>query len=440
MGYAMMQKSRLALPVGLLLAGCGVADPSVVIDDNVSTVAVVSWSADGPGRTRVEIDNADGPWLVTDWQEAGLGLSRPVVGLWADTEYTARVVSEDGGESNDVAFTTGSIPSSVPGYSVAGEPGWEGYLLTGLVSDPTAVVILDETGRVVWYHVGKKGLRALRVRLAPDGSGIRYAGIEAVAVPEKSELVTVDWAGTTQKSLPLPHFTHDFVDDGDDAVGIFTDVRPGRSGSDVYGDSLWHIDGESGATAPIWSCWDTWEVPEDSEMTKGSWTHANTVDVREEGGWWLSFRNDSRIVEVLEDGSVGRHLGGEESSWTFTDRADQPKFQHGFQFVDGGVVIFDDRNPGTGEDSRVLELALDDTAMTAQAVGEWHHDPPIEVYALGDVDRAEDGSTLATFSSAGVISDVSPEGELRWELQTSLAAGVSYVGREPKLPGVERVR
>ena len=173
MGYAMMRRSKLALPVGLLLAGCGVADPSVVIDDNVSTVAVVTWSADGPGRTRVEIDNADGPWLVTDWQEAGLGLSRPVVGLWADTEYTARVVSEDGGESSDVAFTTGSIPSSVPGYSVAGEPGWEGYLLTGLVSDPTAVVILDETGRVVWSHVGKKGLRALRVRLAPDGSGIR---------------------------------------------------------------------------------------------------------------------------------------------------------------------------------------------------------------------------------------------------------------------------
>jgi hypothetical protein len=56
------------------------------------------------------------------------------------------------------------------------------------------------------------------------------------------------------------------------------------------------------------------------------------------------------------------------------------------------------------------------------------------------VDRAEDGSTLATFSSAGVISDVSPEGELRWELQTSLAAGVSYVVRVPELPGFERVR
>lgn len=424
----------------VLAAGCGVSAPIVVIDEEVATVAVASWSADGPGRTRIEVDNADGAWLVTDWQEAGLGLGVPIVGLWPDTEYSARAVSEDGQESADVAFTTGAVPATVPGYSVAGTPGWEGYLLTGLISDPSAVVILDEAGRVVWYHVGKKGLRALRVRLAPDGGGIRYASIEAVAVPEKSELVTVDWGGTTVSTHALPLFTHDFVDDGADAVGIFNDIRAGRSGSDVAGDSLWRIDGATGATTEIWSAWDTWEVPPDSEMQAGSWTHANTLDAREGGGWWLGFRNESRIVEIEEGGTVGRQLGGEESTWSFPEPADAPKFQHGFQFLDDRVVIFDDRDPASGEDSRVLDLALDDTALTATALAEWHHDPPISVYALGDVDRAADGSTLVTFSSAGVIDDVSPEGELRWELQTSLASGVSYVVRVDALPGITRVR
>jgi hypothetical protein len=426
---------------GLGLLGCGVTAPIVSIDDNVTTVALASWSADGPARTRIEVENADGPWLVSDWQEAGIGLSVPLVGLFADTEYTARATTEGGDESADVSFTTGSLPASIPGYSVAGTPGWQGYMLTGLVSDPSAVVILDEAGHVVWYHLGKKGLRALRVRLLPDGSGIRYASIEAVAIPDKSELVSVDWAGTTTRSLPLPLFTHDFVDDGADAVGIFNDVRPGRSGSDVAGDAIRHIDGETGETTPIWSTWDSWEVPSDSEIAGGSWTHANTLDAAAGGGWWVGMRNQSRIVEISEDGQLGRQLGGDESTWSFPDPADAPKFQHGFQFLDEGrVVIFDDRDPATGEDSRLLELSLAADALTASAASVWLRDRPVSVYALGDVDRAADGSTLVTFSSAGLIDDVSPGGDLRWELQTQLASGVSYLVRVAELPGMTRVR
>jgi hypothetical protein len=64
----------------------------------------------------------------------------------------------------------------------------------------------------------------------------------------------------------------------------------------------------------------------------------------------------------------------------------------------------------------------------------------VSVYALGDVDRAADGSTLVTFSSAGLIDDVSPGGDLRWELQTQLASGVSYLVRVAELPGMTRVR
>ncbi len=424
----------------LLALGCGVADPLLVVDEDVVTVALASWSADGPGRTRIEVDNADGAWLTTDWQEAGFGLSAPLLGLWPGTEYTARAVTEDGDHSADVGFTTGNLPAALPGYSVAGAPGWEGYLLTGLVSDPSAVVILDETGHVVWYHLGKKGLRALRTRLAPDGLGVRYASIEAVVDPEKSELVTVDWGGATVSSFPLPGFHHDFVDDGPDAIGIFNDVRPGRSGADVIGDALFRIDGTTGDTSPIWSSWDTWDVPADSEMSAGSWTHANTLDPAEDGGWWVGMRNDSRIVEIGEDGSVGRQLGGPESDWSFPEPADAPKFQHGFQFEEGGVLIFDDRDPGSDEGSRVLDLALDEEEFTATARDIWVHDPPLPVYALGDVDRAADRSLLVTFSSAGVIDDVSPEGELRWELQTELASGVSYVVRVAALPGITRVR
>ena len=328
----------------------------------------------------------------------------------------------------------------MPSWTTSGTPGWEGYLLTGVVAEPGWALILDEWGRVVWYKKAQGRHRVLRTRLREDGQGLRFAEIEAAPVTETSALVTVNWDGTELSRHQVDQFNHDFVDTPEgDSICLVTDVRPGRSGADVVGDAVVRVDNEGNAT-PIWSTWDTWEVPDDSELDGNTWAHVNALDVRAGGGWWVGMRNLGGLVEVFEDGSVGRRLGGPDSAWSFADPADQPKFQHQFQFIDGGVVMMDDRDPASGEDSRVLELKLDDIAMSATAAWSWHHDPPLSIVTLGDVDRAADGSTLAVFSYAGVIDDIGPDGELRWELQTSLAAAIPYVVRVAELPGVTRVR
>lgn len=423
------------------LSGCAVSDPGIAVDDDIATFAVATWSAAGDVRSRVEVDGPDGPWLVTDWEAPEAIHSANLLGLLPDTEWTARAVTEDGKSSNDIPFSTGALPPEVPGYTTAGAPGWEGYLLTAFIGDPSMVVILDEAGRVVWYRQAKTGERVLRVRLRPDGSGLRYAEIEPVDITEKSALIEVDWGGQETSRVAVDKFHHDFADaEGGGAACLVTDIRPGRSGADVQGDSIVVVDAD-GTQTPVWSSWDVWEPPADSSMEKHSWTHANAIDNDPEGGgYWLGLRDLSAIVQVLPDGSVGTQLAGEGSSYTFPEPADKPKFQHQFQMLDGGVLMFDDRDPTTGEDSRLLELNLDDSATTATASWTWHHDPTLSIYALGDVDRAPDGSTLGVYSSAGVIVDLSPEGEVRWELGTELAVGIPYVVRLAELPGVQRVR
>lgn len=414
--------------------------PTITLDDDVATLAVATWSGGEGERTRVEVDGEDGPFLRTDWQEAELAHAVPLLGLWAGGKWSARVVSESGDGSVYVDFETGPVPVSMPGWTTSGTPGWEGYLLTGVIAEPSWALILDEWGRVVWYRKAQGRHRVLRVRLGADGEGVRYAEIEPAPTPETSALVTVNWDGTEVSRHYVDQFNHDFVDTPEgDSICVVTDVRPGRSGADVVGDALVRVD-EGGVATPFWSSWDTWEVPEDSELEGNTWTHVNALAVREGGGWWVGMRNLSALLEVFEDGSVGRMLGGPNSAWSFAAAADRPKFQHQFQFLDGGVVMMDDRDPATGEDSRVLELLLDDDAMTATATWSWHHDPPLSTVTLGDVDRAIDGSTLAVFSYAGVIDDIGPDGELRWELQTSLAAAIPYAVRVADLPGVMRVR
>ncbi len=420
------------------LAACAVSNPTLWPDDDVPMLVFASWGGTTSARTRVEVDDEAGPVLTTDWQDAGGDHRVPLLGLAPDHEFTARVVSEAGESSDDVDFATGTVPAELPGWSVSGTPGWEGYLLTGIVSEPSWAVVLDQDGRVVWAKKAHDGKRVLRVRVRPDGEGLRYSEIEEAELTETSQLVTVDWDGTEVSRHTVPAFNHDFVDADDGGADcLVTDVRPGQSGAEVIGDAIHHVS-DDGAITPLWSTWDAWEVPPDDEIEGGrQWTHANALDRRDGGGYWLGLRNSSELVELDADLAVGRRIGGPESTYTFATQADRPKWQHQFQFLDGGVILFDDRDE---DPSRVLELTLDETTATATAAWTWTHPKNLEVYILGDVDRAADGSTLAVFSTSGVIDDIAPDGELRWELSLDLGSIVPYVVRLDALPGVSRGR
>lgn len=427
--------------LALALGGCAVAPPTVTPDDDIAVLSVASWSAGTAARTRVEVQDRAGTTWASDWQDSEPVHRAPLLGLPPGTELTARVVSEAGDESESVAFTTGVPPAELPGWTTSGEPGWEGYLLLGVISDPSWAVILDQDGRVVWYKKAAGGRRVLRVRASPDGQGLRYAEIQEAAITESSQLVTVEWDGTEVSRQTVPEFNHDFVDAADGgALCLVTDVRPGRSGADVTGDALAHVQAD-GTLTKVWTTWDQWEVPGDEDIEPdGTWTHANALDVREGGGVWLGMRNQSQLLELDEAYTLQRILGGEDSDWSFAAPADRPVHQHQFQVVDGGMVLFDDRDVQSGEPSRALELALDDTTMSATATWSWSHPKDIQVYALGDVDRAADGSTLVVFSSAGILDDLGADGDLRWELATDLGAGLSYAVRLEALPGMVRVQ
>jgi hypothetical protein len=58
------------------------------------------------------------------------------------------------------------------------------------------------------------------------------------------------------------------------------------------------------------------------------------------------------------------------------------------------------------------------------------------VYALGDVDRADDGSTLVTWSTSGLVDDFAPDGTLRASIAAELGVVFGYTNRLTKLPGM----
>src|SRR5262249_50593085 len=98
--------------------------------------------------------------------EVGPGtVSLPVLGLMPDTEYEMWItaLASDGSSADGapVRFRTGTLPSNLPVFNVQqhGElqPGYTMIAWTGLGGEPPRLqaippIIVDATGRVVWYR------------------------------------------------------------------------------------------------------------------------------------------------------------------------------------------------------------------------------------------------------------------------------------------------
>lgn len=428
-----------------LLAACEptkLSPPTVVLSPDVVTVATAEWSDDAGEPTQIEVYWGEEHWLSTDWEKVGAPHKATLVGLNPELEWSARVVGASGSVSDWTAFQTPALPTDFPEWSTRGQPGWEGYMYTASLGSDVHALVLDAAGRVVWYSPGNPGQTIVRARPRRDGRGVVYGETGAKNEGSTPTLRWVNWQGQVEKKLELPNFTHDFIELSDGTL-LYTlnDIRH-LDGYDipVWGNALaiWSPDAE---TRIVWSTWDDWVPGTDGLVAAdGEWTHANAMDINaDETIATLGFRNVSTIVQIdLASGERIWQLGGEQSDFDYAEPGDRTDNQHQFQWVEDELFIFDNRSPPFN--SRGLALSFDETTGIASKTWQWERDPGLWSYVLGDIHRREDDSSMLVFTSAGVIDDIDPEGEVRWELAGSLGTSLSYVTPVDSLPGITRQR
>lgn len=432
----------LWVAVGLLSA-CNTESPeiSLLIDQPamVATVAVAGWNDLGES-TRVEVTSAEGQRFATEWQDSSDAQHEAtLLGLLANTEYAATVATASGPVGEPITFVTGPLPTDMPAVTIAGEPGWQGYVVTTLLGETSYAVILDEQGQVVWYAAAKSTGYLTRARLRRDGAGVRLGLSAQNDTEEIPYLFTTNWLGEVQSTVEIPGYSHDFVEKADGTLAFFVlDPREVDGYSQpLDGDLLVEMN-EAGETRTVFDTWDHW--PEPTQGTVGadwSWTHANALDLNaDETTYSASFRGLHAIVDIdAATGALGNQLGGPDSSYRFNG---EPFVgQHQFQRVDGGIVVFDNRTMQQG--SRAAAWTIDNDAMVATEGWSIEANPATFVYALGDVDLADDGGLLVAWSSAGLLTEHDAEGELRWSFQTELGTAIGFIQRVEALPGMERL-
>jgi hypothetical protein len=352
----------------------------------------------------------------------------PVFGLLPGTAYELRMIAHgEGGtvSSEPLLITTGSLPGDLPGFRAGGPAPSPGYVL---LSAGSYGIVIDDTGRVVWY-VRFAGGPSLNFQAQPNG---RYIARPSTPDPSDVEpLLEFDPLGNVTRELGctggLPPRFHDVLVEPDGSYWLMCDETRemdlsglgGVAGAKVTGTVVQHL-GPAGGLVFEWSAFDHFDLTDvDQETRSGpavNWTHGNALDLDDDGNLLVSFRSLSEITKIdSRTGAVLWRMGGLRNEFAFADS--RPPFlgQHGARMANGELLLLD--NFGETEGSRAERYVLDEAGRTARLTG---------VYAPTSATRASLGGTtqdlpgrrtLVAFGDGGIVQEYDGDGAVVWGIE-----------------------
>ena len=383
------------------------------------SVAVRVAAATGDGSSDV---------LTPAVRVAGDSAAVPVLGLVPSTAYVLQPIVYGAGKAAgpELAFASGALPSDIPRYSAGGPDPSPGFvvLAAGLYG-----LVLDNTGRVVWY------------RRFPEGPGLnfvagfngRYAARPPTINPaDAGAWVEVDPLGNETRRLTcangLRPRLHDLIADPDGSYWLLCDETRtmdlsaigGVAGARVTGTVVRHIAAD-GDVLFSWSAFDHFALTDvaESERTGASvnWTHGNSIDVDIDGHLIVSFRNLGEVTKIDgRTGSVLWRMGGRANEIAFVD-VPPPSFvgQHSARSLGAGEIVLLD-NIGDPVQSRTRRFVVDEATRSARLVHSYASTPGVSTLIGGSVQPLPRGRTLVSFGTAGRVEEYDDSGRVVWRI------------------------
>ena len=419
-----------------------VEDPLEVLDvqgslsDQILTVSRVSWRTEAPTTGHVEFGFDEGYGKVTNTTEEGTEHEVLLLGMPSDTEVHFQVVASDGervGRSEALTITTGPLPSGAPNLTVTGEvDGQWAYQAIPFQGTSYVIGIIDDEGRLVWYDFPEPKGNLMRALVTPDFSEVVYVWAGSQDTLETGRIVRVSMDGSERTEIAFPYVDHDadVLPDGTIAAIVVTGPPEDLEGYDErdLADRIVEL-APDGTQTEIWNAWDHIDFHAIEGISgEQNFTHGNALDyVEEEDAYYISLKTLGTIAKVdRATGETVWMINGKLNQFTFPEGTEIVQLQHQLERLDDGLLIFDNGPRDRGY-SRVVELVIDEETLEAEQTWEYIRDPTVQVFAKGDVHRFDDGSTQVVWSISGEIQNVTPEGEVTWQLNTDLGQALTFV-------------
>ncbi|MDR3667369.1 MAG: aryl-sulfate sulfotransferase, partial [Ignavibacteriaceae bacterium] len=204
-------------------------------------------------------------------------------------------------------------------------------------------------------------------------------------------------------------------------------VQGGNPYADVTGCILQELDKYKNVLFQ-WRSWDHYNITDampDINLLDSSidYVHANAIEIDNDGNYLLSCRHMDEITKINHiTGDIIWRLGGKNNQFRFINDTIGFSHQHYIRRIaNGDITLFDNGNLHIPQFSRAVEYKLDEKNKTATLVWEYKNDPVTFTFAMGSVQRLDNGNTLigwgANITNNKQISEVTSSGEKVFELE-----------------------
>lgn len=373
----------------------------------------------------------------------------PLVGVPANTEVRVEFIQE-GAAVAEAVGATGALPAWVPRLEVNAElsgrvePGLTAVVIASGGGKAGGVLLLDAAARVVWsYAAEDAGVDlAFRARLSLDGQAVLFNTLAPDAV-QPGPIHRVSLIDGSLETLSVRGGHVDFVEPEPGVVAsLGWDIRE-VEGRLILGDTLIER-ATDGTERVIWNVWDhfspdlsvSWPTLYIADPTVEDWSHVNGLSyAADEDAFYLSMTFIEGVARIdRASGTMSWVLAQSEGDLVPED-AGALSYPHSAErLADGGLLVFN-RGVATERDQPafVTEFSLDEAGGSAATRWQYRDPEGVWVNNFGSAQRLPGGNTFVCWGSAGLLDEITPEGEIASRVAAPVGMAFGFASRHTPL-------
>ena len=461
-----------------------VLDSTAELSPNNSLIVRVKGNLDIPSHVFVEYWNSSKRLRSRIVESKETEFEIDLFNLKAATAYEYQVHTVSQNEKSSAGpisiFETGKLPKPLKDAEfkiLQGQPTNPITFLEFRVKEFMGLVAYDQFGDIVWYYEGIGGDEPYVMDRKPNGNIVYIAGDYAGTTA--TGLVEITPTGKEVSRLndicpeygPIHHEIE--VRDNNEVLYMSRIISyDGYDGNGIpqEGDTIGIWNQKTGENTIVWNIFDFINPSDrtipDSNATLPAvmwggcdrnnqvqdWSHGNSAKTTATGDVLATFKHLDQIIFIDKDfKSIKWRLGGPGSDFDFPNKFHQFYDPHYATLLDNGNILLLDNGNGRpleegGPYSRILELTIDTSTMTAKKVWEYTR-PSLFAPCCGTSIRLDNGNTVMLFgmklpdSAGGILSrdviskgnccgpfyifEVDPSGSMVWEVELSIKGQVA---------------
>ena len=389
--------------------------------------ATLSLQTDEAIQLTVDIRQGSEEWSITEPTAAEVH-TIPLLGLLPYEVVGYRLTGDDfecRGQL-DAKSISGRIPEvrteTIDPDRMSNELFWLGSAIS--MDHGATPFAVDRAGRFRWIRPGQPERIGGQVEFRKGSRAVIFNSFATDFTLDSGVLRTVSLEGENLQQRPAPLSHHVFTQLPDGSVAYpaveLRDWLDPDTGEwvPVIGDTIVEMD-TNGSERTVFSAWDWKPVQKHDHWTSSfygdahDWTHANALQyIEERDSYLITFPHLDTFLEIdRSTGEVTLEISP-EGDVTVNGDFDHP---HDTHWSDDGLLrLISHEEEGTV----ARAFSIDGTQLKL----EWSYGSELNITGtvIGQHRRMNNGNIMVNFGGAGVMHEVTPEGDLVWSMSSEL--------------------